>query len=166
MSMKRSHAFSILIALTGLVAVGGVVSGQTPPRNVTRHTTNADIVPQAGPLEVYQLIIDFVPGAASAVHYHSGTSHNTVLAGEITIRYVDGERVVGVGEGWTDAPFVVHQAVNLGSVPATVAASFIQPKGTMVTIPVDSLQSPGPTPPPAPPTTGDGSCEEDAGACE
>jgi quercetin dioxygenase-like cupin family protein len=150
--MQRYRAAAILLVLTSLVAATGVVSGQTPPSNVTRHTTRADIVPQAGPLEVYQLIIDFVPGAASAIRYHSGTSHNTVLAGELTIRYVDGERVVGVGESWTDAPFVVHQAMNLGDIPATVAASFVQPRGTTVSIPVASLQSPAPIPPGLPAT--------------
>jgi hypothetical protein len=110
--MQRYRAAAILLALTSLVAVTGVVSGQTPPSNVTRHTTRADVAPQAGPLEMYQLIIDFVPGAVSTIHYHSGTSHNTVLAGVITIRYVDGERVVGVGERWTDAPFVAIARPN------------------------------------------------------
>jgi quercetin dioxygenase-like cupin family protein len=162
--MQRYRAVAILLALTSLVAVTSVVSGQAPPSNVTRHTTRADVVPQAGPLEVYQLIIDFVPGAASTIHYHSGTSHNTVLAGEITIRYVDGERLVGVGESWTDAPFVVHQAMNLGDTPAIVAASFVQPTGTTVSIPVASLQSPAPTPPTLP-TTADSSCE-DSTTCE
>lgn len=148
--MQRSRAFAILLTLTSLVAVTGVVSGQTPPSTVIRHTTRADLVPQAGPLEIVQLTIDFVPGAASNVHYHSGVAHTTVLAGTITVRTADSEQLVGVGESWTDAPGGVHQALNLGDTPAVVVASFVQPKGAMVTIPVASLESPGPTPSPAP----------------
>lgn len=157
---------AILLAVAGLLAASGVVAGQPPPSNVARHTTRADVIPQAEPMEVVQIIFDFVPGAASTVHYHSGTSHNTVLAGEITVRYADGEQRVGVGQAWTDAPGVVHQAVNLGDTPATVVAVSVQPKGAPVTVPVASLQSPGPTLPPALPNTGDGSCEDDPSACE
>ncbi len=164
--MTRYRPLAILLAAAGLLAMSGVVASQTPPSNTTRHTTSADVIPQAGPLEVVQSIIDFVPGAASTVHYHSGTTHNTVLAGELTVRYATGEQRVGVGQAWTDAPGVVHQAVNLGSTPATVAAVFVQPKGAMVTVPVASLQSPGPTLPRALPNTGDGSCEDDPARCE
>jgi quercetin dioxygenase-like cupin family protein len=166
MIMKLYRALSTLLALTGLVALGGVVSGQAPPSNVIRHTTRADLVPQAGPLEIVQLTIDFVPGAASNMHYHSGVAHTTVLAGAITVRTADGDQQVGVGESWTDAPGAVHQALNLGDTPAVVVASFVQPKGAMITIPVASLQSPGPTLPPARPTTGDGNCAEDPSSCE
>jgi quercetin dioxygenase-like cupin family protein len=163
--MQRCRAFAMLIPLTGFIAFSGVVSAQAPPSNTTRHTTRADVAPQAAPLEVVQLTIDFVPGAASSIHYHSGVSHNTVLAGELTIRYADGERRVGVGEGWTDEPGVVHQAFNLGDKPATVVASFVQTKGAMVTIPVASFRAQNPTLPRALPNAGDGSCEADV-ACE
>lgn len=123
---------------------GDVVASQ-PPSNTTRYTTRGDVIPQEGPLEVIQSIIDFPPGAASSVHYHSGTAHNTVIAGEITLRHAGSERRIGVGQAWTDAPGIVHQAVNLGGAPATVAAVFVQPKGAMATVPVPSLESPGPT---------------------
>ena len=164
--MKRTRPLAILLAVVGLMVAGGVVSGQAPPSNVTRHTSSADVVPQAGPLEVVQSIIDFVPGAATPIHYHSGTAHTTVLAGAITLRHAGGDRHVGVGESWTDLPGVVHQALNLGDTPASVAVAFVQPKGAMVTVPVPSLESPGPTLPRALPDTGDGSCEDDPSACE
>lgn len=160
--MQRYRTAAILLALTSLVTVTSVVSGQTPPSNVTRHTTRANIAPQAGPLEVYQLIIDFAPGATSPFHYHSGTSHNTVLAGVITVRYADGEQMIGVGQSWTDPPFIVHQAMNLGTTPAVVAASFVQPTGALVSIPVASLHSPAPTLPSA--TTE--FCEDVSVTCE
>src|SRR5215212_6043719 len=127
--MTRYRPVAILLAIVGLMAVTGVVSGQAPPSNVARYTTSGDVVPQAGPQEVIQTIFDFVPGAVTTIHYHSGTTHNTVLAGELTVRYANREQRVGVGQAWTDAPGVVHQAANLGSTPATVAAVFVQPKG-------------------------------------
>ena len=67
-----------------------------------------------------------------------------MLAGALTVRHADGEQRVGVGEGWSDLPGVVHQALNLGDEPATVVTSFIQPKGAPVTVPDEYLQSPGP----------------------
>ena len=155
--MPRARALAVLLALVGVLAAPGVGAAQAPPSNTTRHTTRTDLVPPAAPLEleIVQLTIDFVPGAASSVHYHSGFSHNTVLAGALTVRHADGEQRVGVGEGWSDLPGVVHQALNLGDEPATVVTSFIQPKGAPVTVPVESLQSPGP--PPAARAAADGS---------
>lgn len=117
-------------------------------------------------MEIVQLILDFAPGASTAPHYHSGTAHNTVLAGEITLRHSGSERRIGVGESWSDAPGIVHQAANVGSTQATVAVIFVQPKGAMRTVNVATLQSPGLTLPRALPNTGDGSCEDDPAACE
>ena len=161
LTMKRVRPLAILLAVVGLSLSTGVVASQLPPSIATRHDTSADLVPQAGPMEIVQLILDFAPGASTAPHYHSGTAHNTVLAGEITLRHAGSERRIGVGESWTDAPGVVHQAANVGSTPATVSAVFVQPKGAMRTVNVESLQSPGPVLPRVLPNTGDGSCEDD-----
>ena len=164
--MKRSRPVAILLAGVGLILTAGVVAGQLPSTITTRHDTSTDLIPQAGPQEIVQLILDFAPGASTAPHYHSGTAHNTVLAGEITLRHAGSERRIGVGQSWSDAPGVVHQALNAGSTPATVAVIFVQPKGAMRTVNVPSLESPGPVVPRALPNTGDGGCEDDPAACE
>ena len=158
--MKRYRPVAILLAVVGLILTSGVLAGQLPMSIIQRHDTSADLVPQPGPLEVVQLILDWPAGVATAPHYHSGTAHNTVLAGEIRLRHAGSERRIGVGESWTDAPGVVHQALNEGSTQATVAVVFVQPKGAMRTVNVASLESPGLVVPRALPTTGDGSCDD------
>ena len=155
--MKQRRTVAVLIAAVGLIAVSGAVASQLPASITTRHDTSADLIPQPGPMEIVQLILDFAPGAATAPHYHSGTAHNTVLAGEITLRHAGMEQRIGVGQSWTDAPGVVHQAANMGSTQATVSAVLVQPKGAMRTVNVESLQSPGLPLPRALPVTGDGS---------
>jgi quercetin dioxygenase-like cupin family protein len=159
-------AAATLLALAGLIAVAGVAASQPSPGPVTRHDNSADIVPQAGPLEVSSVFFDFAPGASNPPHYHSGTTLNTVLAGTVTLRHAGSERLLTVGESWSDVPGDVHQVVNTGSTQATVSAVFVQPKGAMRSVNVPSLESPGPTLPRALPDTGDGSCEDDPSACE
>ena len=90
--MKRSRALASLLAVVGLILTTGVVASQLPMSIIQRHDTSADLVPQPGPLEVVQLILDWPAGVATAPHYHSGTAHNTVLAGEITLRHAGSER--------------------------------------------------------------------------
>jgi len=164
--MTRARLVAILLAVAGLLAAGGVVASQLPSSIATRHDTSTALVPQAGPMEIVQLILDFAPSASTAPHYHSGTAHNTVLTGEITLRHAGSERRIGVGQSWSDAPGVVHQALNEGTTPATVAVIFVQPRAAMRTVNVASLQSPGLSLPCALPNTGDGSCDDDPTACE
>ena len=164
--MKRNRTVAIVLTIAGLIASAGVVAGQLPTSIISRHDTSADYMPQPGPTEMIQLILDWPAGVATAPHYHSGNVLNTVLAGEMTLRVGGTERRIGVGESWNDAPGVVHQALNEGNTPVTLAVIFVQPKGAMRTVNVPSLQSPGPSLPLALPNTGDGGCDDDPSACE
>ena len=67
--MPRARALAVLLALAGVLAAPGVGAAQAPPSNTTRHTTRTDLVPPAAPqeLEIVQLTIDFVPGAAPVI---------------------------------------------------------------------------------------------------
>jgi len=80
-------------------------------------------------MDLIQSVLEFAPGSFTPPHWHPGTTLNLVLQGEITLRNADGERVLKVGDSWSDAPGVVHAAGNAGATPATLAVIFMVPKG-------------------------------------
>src|SRR5688572_30870613 len=65
--------------------------------------------------ELYQAVLDFAPGAWTPLHSHTGSSYNTVLAGEITLRMDGVNQTFAAGEGWVDAPDILHAAGNQSS---------------------------------------------------
>jgi quercetin dioxygenase-like cupin family protein len=103
--------------------------------------------PPAG-AQLYQAVLDFAPGAWTPVHSHTGSSYNTVLAGEITLRQDGVDQTFTAGQGWVDQPDVVHAAGNLRSADARLIASFVVRPGLAPSTIIPP--APGAVVPPAP----------------
>jgi quercetin dioxygenase-like cupin family protein len=100
--------------------------------------------------QVYQAVLDFEPGAWTPVHSHTGSSYNTVLAGEITLRMDGVDQSFTAGEGWVDAPDILHAAGNQSSADARLIATFVVRPGLSPSTIV--APEPGAVVPPAPTT--------------
>ena len=74
-------------------------------------------------------ILDFPSGAGVAKHFHGGPVLVTVLSGEMTLQEKNTERVLKMGQSWTENPGDQHAVVNAGSVTVRVVVSMLLPKG-------------------------------------
>jgi quercetin dioxygenase-like cupin family protein len=100
--------------------------------------------------QLYQAVLDFEPGAWTPVHSHTGASYNTVLAGAVTLRQDGVEQTFTAGQGWVDAPGVIHAAGNQSGANARLIASFVVRPGLAPSTIIPP--APGAVVPP-PPTT-------------
>ncbi|MGI8925105.1 MAG: cupin domain-containing protein [Tepidiformaceae bacterium] len=89
----------------------------------------------------------------TAPHSHGGTGLVTVLTGQISLKTGGTETTYGPGQQFVETPGNVHAARNAGTVPASIAVTFVVPPGVALT-----TVAPSPTPgaAPAPPSTGTG----------
>lgn len=107
-----------------------------PPAPTTPHLSRADATLPGAPYEVAQVVLDFAPGAQTPAHTHPGQVFVTVLEGAVTFRTGGAERTYQVGESFVERPGVVGQARNAGTVPASVLATYLLPKGAPLSVPV------------------------------
>ena len=84
---------------------------------------------QGADYDLITQILDFPSGAGVAKHFHGGPVLVTVLSGEMTLQEKNTERVLKMGQSWTENPGDQHAVVNAGLVPARVAVSMLLPKG-------------------------------------
>jgi quercetin dioxygenase-like cupin family protein len=109
-------------------------STQQPPPGPTKVYESkiaiADVPQQA---DLIQTVLDFDPAIWTPPHSHGGTTLNTILEGEITLREDGVEKVFKPGEMWSDMPGRIHAAGNAGSVKARLAVTFLLPKGAAQT---------------------------------
>jgi quercetin dioxygenase-like cupin family protein len=143
-----------LVALLPMIAVLLLVlpaPARTPavdPTPVLERRIPADNPPPGA--ELYQAVLDFEPGAWTPVHSHTGSSYNTVLAGDVTLRQDGVDQTFSAGQGWVDAPGVIHAAGNQGSASARLIATFLVRPGRSPSTIV--RPDPGAMVPPAPTT--------------
>jgi quercetin dioxygenase-like cupin family protein len=110
-----------------------------------------------GPFRVSQGIFDFVPGAGSGAHSHSGPGIVIVMSGQMTKRTPDGDVKQAVGDVFTEIGGHAVDHRNLGPDVATVATSYLVGVGAPPAVPATLPGSPplitvpaAPTPTPAP----------------
>jgi quercetin dioxygenase-like cupin family protein len=84
---------------------------------------------QGADYDLITQILDFPSGSGVAKHFHGGPVLVTVLSGEMTLQEKNTERVLKMGQSWTENPGDQHAVVNAGSVTARVAVSMLLPKG-------------------------------------
>ena len=66
-------------------------------------------------------------------HMHGGYVLVTVLHGEMTLKEKGTERIMKVGESWTENPGNQHSVVNAGTAVARVVVNMLLPKGAEFT---------------------------------
>ena len=113
--------------------------------------TRNQVTAPAATFDVVQIIQDFAPGAAAPVHKHGGPGQITVFEGTLTQREGAKQTVYAAGSGWLEPPDQLGSPANLGSVPASLAATFLHQAGVPLTTIVGA---------PGAPNTGTGAVAE------
>jgi quercetin dioxygenase-like cupin family protein len=144
-SMK---SLTVLVTTVALVAVCAACGSTTPVKSaspggpVTKYRNTLPGLNAAATVDLIQNVIDFAPGAESAVHMHSSPNIGTVLAGQITVQMAAGERQAGVGQMLVEPVNLPLQAINNGSKEALVMVAFVVPHGGKPTVPVAGQPAP------------------------
>ena len=94
-------------------------------------------VPTAQPQTVMILTRDFAPGQTAGRHIHHGVEMTLVIRGSLEM-LVDGQppHVYQAGESFIVPRDVPHDAKNVGTVPTTIAVTYVIDKGSTPRIPV------------------------------
>jgi quercetin dioxygenase-like cupin family protein len=126
----------VLRALAVLVAgcaIGAVSAGQGPPSPATVAAAAFPISVVDGAYDLYNFVVDFPPGSATARHVHGGPVVVTVITGQLVLERANGERVVKAGESFLEVAGDVHALVNRSAIPARIVAAELIPKGAAET---------------------------------
>ena len=128
------------------------IPGQQPRTIASSRTT---VPTQPAELDLQQRIIDFSAGAYAGPHRHSGPLLITQLSGEVVSRAGDIEIRQQPGGTYVEAAGVEAEHRNVGRETATVAVTFLLPRGAPPAVPVVQTlpAAPGSI---IPPRTGDG----------
>ena len=74
--------------------------------------------PREGTPEVTALLVEMAPGEETGWHRHPVPLLGYLLAGELTVRQITGEkRIVRAGEVSLESVNVIHNGINEGTVP-------------------------------------------------
>ncbi len=131
---RRSRALLILVAaLAVLFPASTVLADQAPPGPTAKYLSRFQVTNQPAQFELVQVGFDFAPGAWTPDHTHGGTTYNTVMAGEITVRENGSEKVYKAGETWSNPVGQVHAAGNKGKEHAIVYTTLLLPRGEKLT---------------------------------
>ena len=116
----------LLVSAASAQAPAGKVPMQGP---TTVSQAMFPIKVQGADYDLITQILDFPSGSGVAKHFHGGPVLVTVLSGEITLQEKNTERVLKMGQSWTENPGDQHAVVNAGLATARVAVSMLLPKG-------------------------------------
>ena len=87
--------------------------------------------------ETIMLVVEFAPGGTTGRHIHPGDEYTFVLQGTLELTAEGREtRRVSAGDVYHNPRGLVHQARNVGDIPALVNITFIVDKGKPITEPV------------------------------
>lgn len=127
----------VLLRTAAILAVGpviGAVTANQHPYSPATVTVAAFPIPvTAGVYDLYEFVVDFPPGSATARHVHGGPVLVTVITGQLVLQRAGGERVVKAGESFLEVPGDVHALVNRSPAPARIGAAELIPKGAAET---------------------------------
>jgi len=91
--------------------------------------------PREGAPEVTALLVEMAPGEDTGWHQHPVPLLGYLLAGELTVYQVTGEkRIVRAGEVSLESVNVVHRGVNEGAVPCKMIVFVVGLKDAPFTI--------------------------------
>jgi len=91
--------------------------------------------PHDGTPEVTALLVEMAPGEETGWHQHPVPLLGYLLAGELTVYQITGEkRVVRTGEVSLESVDVVHNGVNEGSVPCKMIVFVVGLKDVPFTV--------------------------------
>jgi Cupin domain len=122
----------VLRALAVLVAgsaIGAGTAGQAPPSPAAAATAAFPISVTDGLYDLYDFVVDFPPGSATARHVHGGPVVVTVITGQLVLERAGGDRIVKAGESFLEVAGDVHALVNRSATPARIVAAELIPKG-------------------------------------
>ena len=87
--------------------------------------------------ESIMLSVEFAPGGTTGLHTHPGDEYTFVLQGTLELTAEGREpRRVSAGDVYHNPRGLIHQARNVGEIPALVNITFIVDKGKPRTEPV------------------------------
>jgi len=143
--MKRVFLAAVFSAgVVGVWGCGGAPeSGATNTGVGSRESALTSEIPATGvlpslhkipkdksPRDIYVQHLTFAPGDASAFHYHPGPVFAVITKGTLTEDDGCGGFVSHVaGTAFQEEPGHVHRAINAGTEPAEVWATYILPSG-------------------------------------
>lgn len=88
--------------------------------------------------EAIMLAVEFAPGGTTGLHIHPGDEYTFVLQGTLELTAEGREtRRVTAGDVYHNPRGLVHQARNVGDIPALLKITFIIDKGKPITEPVN-----------------------------
>jgi quercetin dioxygenase-like cupin family protein len=91
--------------------------------------------PRDGTPEVTTLFIEMAPGEETGWHQHPVPLLGYILAGELTVYQVSGERrVVRAGEVSLESVSVVHNGINEGATPCKMVVFAVGQQGIPYTL--------------------------------
>lgn len=129
------RGFRVFAAAAVALALGLSLAAQQPPaikRNVVSKTDLAGCTDR----EAVMVWVDLPPGAAEGRHTHNAQVFAFVVEGTITLENEGTAKVtLKAGDHFTYAPGKWHEAVNVGTTPAKIAAVFVAEKGKPLTVP-------------------------------
>jgi quercetin dioxygenase-like cupin family protein len=136
----------LLVSVALVAACGGsasrLASSSSPQAPVTKYRNTLSGLSASTQIDLIQNVIDFAPGAASAVHVHSSPNLATVLQGQITVKMPGGDKNVAAGSMLVEPVNEPLQAVNTGSGEATVVVAFVVSHGAKPTSAVPGQPAP------------------------
>jgi quercetin dioxygenase-like cupin family protein len=137
--LMRKH---VAIPSIAVVIMGAIVFMSAPsPVNAQQVDVQRKILLQQDlPIpgyEVVQALATVAPGAREGKHTHPGTLVGYVLEGTMILER-EGQQpaTYNVGDSFVVETGVVHEGINNGKVPYKVEATYIVPKGKLLTTPV------------------------------
>ena len=91
--------------------------------------------PREGAPEVTALLVEMAPGEETGWHQHPVPLLGYLLAGELTVRQITGEkRVVRAGEVSLESVGVIHNGINEGTVPLKMIVFVVGLKNVPFTV--------------------------------
>jgi quercetin dioxygenase-like cupin family protein len=108
----------------------GGLSERTP---VVKYQSRFEAAPLPGLFDLMQMVVDFTPGTWSPLPEGRGQGLVTVLEGAVTVRQGNLEKTYQAGETFFETAGVSIMAGNPGTEKATLAVSFLLPKGAPLT---------------------------------
>lgn len=108
-------------------------TGDLPPGPTKVYESRLEVNNSPAQLDVVQMVLGFAPGAWTPLHSHGGEVLITVLEGDMIVQSQGGETTYRPGDTWIEHAGDIHKAGNTTGAQASVAVTFLMPKGAQLT---------------------------------